>query len=109
MPLNNYFLISEFVLSFTLLVLSYAVITYIQKKLLYTNVRICTWFSILELSYEIGTFRFHHLFSVFHYCYLVMKLSDSDYTDFYLVMLGYYAIIIFMIPEFVLFITVTLL
>ena len=74
------------VLSFTLLVLSYAVITYIQKKLLYTNVRICTRFSILELSYEIGTFRFHHLFSVFHYCYLVMKLSDSDYTDLYLVL-----------------------
>ena len=86
MSLNYYFLISEFVLSFTLLVLSYAVITYIQKKLLYTNVRICTRFSILELSYEIGTFRFHHLFSVFHYCYLVMKLSDSDYTDLYLVL-----------------------
>ena len=62
-------------------------------------------FSSLVLSYEIGTFRFHNLFSVFHYCFLVMKLSDSDYRfvlGLKALILGYYAIIILLIPEFVL-------
>ena len=59
----------------------------------------------LVLSYEIGTFRFYNLFSVFNYCLLVMILSDSDYRfvlGFKVPILGYYAIIIFMIPEVVL-------
>ena len=62
-------------------------------------------FRSLVLSYEIGTIRFHNLFLVFHYCFKVMKLSDSNYRfvlGFKALILGYYAIIIFMIPEFVL-------
>ena len=46
----------------------------------------------LVLSYEIGTFRFCNLFSVFNYCLLVMILSDSDYRfvlGFKVPILGY--------------------
>ena len=46
----------------------------------------------LVLSYEIGTFRFYNLFSVFNYCLLVMILSDSDYRfvlGFKVPILGY--------------------
>ena len=50
-------------------------------------------FRSLVLSYEIVTFRFQNLFSVFHNCYLVMKLTYSDYRFMLglpILVIGYY-------------------
>ena len=61
-------------------------------KLVHLDFIICSQFSIIVIFYEIIRFRLYRFV-----------------LGFKVLILGYYAIIIFMIPEFVLFITVTLL
>ena len=75
---------SEFVLGFR----SWNSVT----KLVHLDFIICSQFSIIVIFYEIIRFRLYRFV-----------------LGFKVLILGYYAIIIFMIPEFVLFITVTLL
>ena len=96
---------------------------YIVLQLIHSYFRICIWFSRTQFD-EVIIYKCQNMYAVFDLWYSVMKLvrsdfiicyqfsiivffklSDSDYRfvlGFKALILGYYATIIYMIPEFIL-------